>query len=41
MPTPGLKAQVDTGGTPLADKPGTSRKKKKGPVKSFTAPRKK
>lgn len=42
MPTPGVRMQPGTGGTPPADKPGTSwRKKAKGPVKGFTAPRKK
>ncbi|KAK1386826.1 hypothetical protein POM88_015004 [Heracleum sosnowskyi] len=34
MPTPGVRVQVGTGGTPLADKPGTSKKNKaKGPAK--------
>ncbi|KAK1401187.1 hypothetical protein POM88_000792 [Heracleum sosnowskyi] len=34
MPTPVVRVQAGTGGTPLADKPGTSKKNKaKGPVK--------
>ncbi|KAK1398403.1 hypothetical protein POM88_008266 [Heracleum sosnowskyi] len=42
MPTPGVRVQAGTGGTPLVDKPGTSKKNKaKGPVKGFRAPRKK
>ncbi|KAL1832957.1 hypothetical protein ACET3Z_002608 [Daucus carota] len=41
MPTPGMERTSPTAGTPMADNPRTSRKKSKGPVKSFTAPRKK
>ncbi|KAK1394913.1 hypothetical protein POM88_013969 [Heracleum sosnowskyi] len=42
MPTPGVRVQAGTGGTPLADKPGTSKKKKeKGSVKNLRDPRKK
>ncbi|KAL1813534.1 hypothetical protein ACET3Z_023599 [Daucus carota] len=42
MPTPGLNISKSTGGTPIADKPGTSKKNKsKKAVKGFTAPRKK
>ncbi|KAL1830666.1 hypothetical protein ACET3Z_000317 [Daucus carota] len=39
MPTPGFNISKRTGGTPIADKPRTSRKIKT--VKGFTAPRRK
>lgn len=40
MLTPGLRVELETGGTLLAAKLGTTRLKKKRPVKHFITPKK-